>query len=88
MKEDKNRHSCFDWIQLFISISIPIAIAVYTILENNRDLAIATANRAQDLDIADNEQKDLILHECQKVLNKSIEKYGRNFNRSSPASLV
>lgn len=88
MKDHENRHSYFEWIQLFISFSIPVAIAVYTILENNRELSIATANRAQDLDIADNEQKDLILHECQKQLNKLIEKYGTNFNESSSISLV
>jgi len=89
MREDKKKHhSCFEWIQLFISISIPVAIAVYTVLQNNRDLAIATANRAQDLDIADNQQQDLIVQECLKTLGKLIEKYGIELNKNSSASLV
>lgn len=84
----KDRHSCFEWLQLFVSILIPVAIGVYTVLENNRDIAIAIENRIQDLEIADNEQKDRVLHECQKVLAKLIERYGQALNGSSAASLV
>jgi uncharacterized protein YjbI with pentapeptide repeats len=84
----KSNHSCFEWIQLFISISIPVAIAVYTVLENNRDLAIATHNRAQDLDIAYNQQQDLIIQECLKILSKAIETYGSEFNGSLSVSLA
>ncbi|CAF2497219.1 unnamed protein product [Rotaria sp. Silwood2] len=88
MEQKNNNHSCFGWIQLFISISIPIAIGVYTVLESNRDFAIANHNRKQDLDIADDQQKDQILHECQKTLSKLIEKYGTELNKSSSASLI
>jgi uncharacterized protein YjbI with pentapeptide repeats len=89
MKEDKKtNHSFFEWIQLCISISIPVTIAVYTILENKRELAIATRNRAQDLDIAYNQQQDLIFQECLTTLGKLIEKYGQELNESSSASLV
>ena len=87
-EKKKDRHSCFEWLQLFVSISIPVAIGVYTVLENNRDIAIAIENRIQDLEIADNEQKDRVLHECQKVLAKLIERYGQALNGSSAASLV
>ncbi|UJR20506.1 hypothetical protein I4U23_023634 [Adineta vaga] len=88
MKENKNATSCFDWLQLIIYICIPVAIAVYTVLENNRESAIAMANRAHDLHIADDEQKDLILNECQKVLSKLIEKHGTEFDPGSSTSLV
>ena len=88
MKEKKTGPSLFDWIQLIVSISIPVAIAVYTVLENNRELSIAIANREHDLDIADNEQKDFILNECQKVLNRLFEKYGTQFEPGSSASLI
>ncbi|CAF0855414.1 unnamed protein product [Rotaria sordida] len=88
MKEENNKYSCFEWIQLFVSISIPVAIGVYTVLQNNRDFAIANHNRKQDLDIADDQQQDLILHECQKTLSKLIEKYGTELNESSSAALV
>lgn len=88
MKQDHRSPICFDWIQLFISFSIPIVIGVYTLLENNRELAISSYNRAQDLQIADDQQKDLILHECQKTLAMLIDKYGTELNGSSSASLV
>ncbi|CAF5124341.1 unnamed protein product, partial [Rotaria sp. Silwood1] len=88
MQQENNNNSCFEWIQLFISISIPIAIGVYTILESKRDFAIETHNRKQDLYIADDQQKDLILYECQKTLSKLIENYGTKLNKSSSASLV
>jgi len=89
MTENKKRHhSCFQWIQLFVSISIPVAITVYTILENNRDLAIATNNRLQDLDIAYHQQQDLIVQECLKILSKLIEKHGPVLNESLSVSLA
>ncbi|CAF1291288.1 unnamed protein product [Rotaria sp. Silwood1] len=88
MQQENNNNSCFEWIQLFITISIPVAIGVYTILESKRDFAIETHNRKQDLYIADDQQKDLILHECQKTLSKLIEKYGTKLNKSSSASIV
>jgi len=89
MKNDeKNKHSCFQWIQLFISFSIPVVIAIYTVLENNRDLAIAVRNRAQDLEIADNQQKDTIIREYQKTISKLIENYGPQLNESESISLV
>ncbi len=51
-------------------------------------MAIATRNRAQDLDIAYNQQQDLIFQECLTTLGKLIEKYGQELNESSSASLV
>jgi hypothetical protein len=69
-KEKKNDHSYLEWIQFFISFSVPIATVVYTILENNRD---------EDLQIADNQQKDLILHEYQKTLSQLVENQNQLF---------
>jgi uncharacterized protein YjbI with pentapeptide repeats len=85
---EKNKHSCFEWIQLFISVSIPAMLAIYTVLGNNRDIAIANRNRAQDLQIADNQQKDIILHEYLKTISKLIENYGPQLNasRSAPSA--
>lgn len=77
-----------EWFQLFISISIPVAIAVYTVVENNRDLSIARRNREQNLSMGDNQRQDLVIQECLKIVTKLIEKYGSEFNRSSSISLV
>lgn len=87
-KKEKCKCSCFEWIQLVISFSIPAVIAIYTILENNRDLAIATHNRIQDLEIADNQQKDSILRDYQKTISKLIEKYGPQLNESESIILL
>lgn len=84
----KQKHSCFDWLQLVITFSTPVVIAVYTFLQDNRDLAIASHNREQDLNIADDQEKDTILRNCQKTLNKLIENYAISFNESTTASFV
>jgi hypothetical protein len=86
MKEEKKKYCCswFEWIQLIISISIPVAIAVYTILENNRDSAIAIQNRAQDLEIVYHRRQETIFQDCLKKLGKLVEE----LNRSSSAVLV
>jgi hypothetical protein len=89
MKVNENKKPLwFEWIQLIISFSVPAIIAIYTILENNRDLSIAARNRAQDLEIADNQQKDLILRDYQKTISKLIERYGPQLNGSTSTSLV
>lgn len=84
----KNKPTCFDWIQLLLGFCVPVAIVVYTILENNRDLAISTQNRNQDLSIADGQQQDAVLREYKKTLSRLVEKYGLFFNYSSTASLI
>ncbi|CAF3299067.1 unnamed protein product [Rotaria socialis] len=38
MKHENKDHSCFELVQLLISISIPIAIGIHTVLENNSKL--------------------------------------------------
>ncbi|CAF1439021.1 unnamed protein product [Adineta steineri] len=50
-------HSCFEWIQLIATISIPIIIAIYTILENKSNISIAAANSRKDIEIANNYQR-------------------------------
>ncbi|CAF1108709.1 unnamed protein product [Adineta ricciae] len=84
----KNKPTCFDWIQLLLTFCVPVAIVVYTILENNRDLAISTQHRNQDLSIADGQQQDTVLREYKKTLSRLVEKHGLFFNYSSSASLI
>ena len=88
MNNEQRKYSSFDWIQLIITASIPIILSIYTIIENNRELTIATRNRIQDLEIAENEQKDKILQECQHRLTKLVENYGIHFENNSVASLI
>jgi uncharacterized protein YjbI with pentapeptide repeats len=85
---EKKKPSCFQWIQLIISFSVPATIAIYTILESNRELSIAARHRAQDLEIADNQQKDLILRDYETMISKLIQRYGPQLNRSTSTSLV
>jgi hypothetical protein len=42
----------FEWIQLLVTFSVPVAIALYSFLQNNSEQAIALANREKDLEIA------------------------------------
>ena len=44
--------TCFEWIQLLVTFSVPLAIALYTFLQNNNEQSIALANREKDLEIA------------------------------------
>jgi uncharacterized phage-associated protein len=76
-KENHQHHTCFEWLQLIITFSIPVVLAVYTVLRDNRSLEIASRNRAQDLQISDE-----ILRDCQKTISKLIEKYGIQLNRT------
>ena len=87
-KENQQRQTCFDWLQLIITFSIPVVLAVYTVLHDNRAVEIASHNRAQDLEISDNQHKDAVLRDCQKTISKLIEKYGIQLNRTQSASLV
>src|SRR5438874_46311 len=87
MKKE-NHHSYFEWLQLIITFSIPIAIVVYTILQDNRNSVISSNNRKQDINIADNQQKNIILRNCKKTINKLIEKYGIQLNGTPSASLA
>lgn len=88
MKSSKQNSTLFELVQLFISISIPVTIGVYTILENNRELSIATRNRQQDLALNNLRKQNFILREFQKTLNKLIETYGIDFDENSSVSLV
>ncbi|UJR18939.1 hypothetical protein I4U23_022069 [Adineta vaga] len=73
-KSLKKSHSWFDWIQLIATISVSIAIAIYTIyqdksqtriaIENRqKDHEIAQENRVQDLEIALDQQRENTLNE-------------------------
>lgn len=84
-KENHQHHTCFQWLQLIITFSIPVVI---TVLQDNRDLEIASSNRAQDIDISNDQHRDSILRDCQQTISKLIEKYGIQLNRTQSASLV
>ena len=43
------QHSFFEWIQLIATICIPIIIAIYTIIDNNKKESIAAADRRKDM---------------------------------------
>ncbi|CAF1932775.1 unnamed protein product, partial [Rotaria magnacalcarata] len=72
MKHEDKDHSCFELVQLLISICILIATGIYTVLENN----------------SDSQKKDLILRECQKILSKVIERYGTELEENTPGHLL
>ena len=48
----EKRRPYFDWIQLIATIWIPIAIAIYTIVENKSNESIAESNRLKDTQLA------------------------------------
>jgi hypothetical protein len=52
----RRRHLCLELIQLIAAIWIPIIIAIYTVVENNSNLSIATSNRLKDIEIANMSQ--------------------------------
>jgi hypothetical protein len=51
-KKKKKSRSWFECGQLLVGLLVPIAIAVYTVIQYNNDQAIAQENRRQDLEIA------------------------------------
>ena len=53
----KRGHTCFEWTQLIATISIPIIIAIYTIIENNSNVSIAADNSRKDIEIANNNRR-------------------------------
>ncbi|UJR34623.1 hypothetical protein I4U23_027400 [Adineta vaga] len=53
----KRGHSWFEWTQLIATISIPIIIAIYTIIENNSNVSIAADNSRKDIEIANNNRR-------------------------------
>jgi uncharacterized protein YjbI with pentapeptide repeats len=56
----RKSHSLFEWAQLIATISVPIAIAIYTVLHNGNETQIATENRQKDREIArESRVKDL-----------------------------
>ncbi|CAF1592413.1 unnamed protein product [Rotaria sp. Silwood1] len=55
--QKKNHHSWFEWAQLFIYLSIPVVIIIYTVIQNNNDISIAEKNRRQDLEIDERRHK-------------------------------
>lgn len=89
----------FEWIQLLVTFSVPVAIALYTFLQNNNEQSIALANRekdleiarqqrAQDLQLADDQQKANILAVYETFLVSHLNQYGMNLDGSSSARFV
>lgn len=64
-KKDKTRrNSFFDCAQLFAQLSITVAIAVYAVVQSDRDQQIAQDNRLQDILLAnETRNKDLTIAE-------------------------
>ncbi|CAF3356327.1 unnamed protein product [Rotaria sp. Silwood1] len=99
-KENKHRSSrFFECIQLLAAFLVPIAIAVYTFVQNDNDQAIALANRekdleiaqnqrAQDLQIAEDQQKANILAAYETFLVDHLNRYGMTLNGSTSARFV
>jgi uncharacterized protein YjbI with pentapeptide repeats len=52
IKRRRRRYTCFEWTQLIATISIPLIIGIYTIVENRNSTIIADANRRSELEIA------------------------------------
>lgn len=86
----------FDCAQLVIALFVPLAIIIYTIIQNNTDLSIAKENRLQDLKIADEyRQQEIMLsndeHEEATLiryfnsLGKLLEKNGNLENQTNIA---
>lgn len=104
-EEEEQKHSkprrikVMAWCQLLISFLVPVAIAVYTFVENRSDQAIALANREkdlqiareqrqQDLQIADDQQKAMILASYENFLVEHLNEYGMTLNGSDSARYV
>ena len=88
------RRFWFDCAQLIIALFIPLAIIAYTVLHNNTEMAIARANRLQDLKIADerhehdvnlaeDEQEEKALVHYFDSLGKLLEKDEQLINQTN-----
>jgi uncharacterized protein YjbI with pentapeptide repeats len=89
----KKSHSWFEWVHLIATISVPIAIAIYTVVQNSSEARIATKNirkdreiaqasRAKDLDIALDQQRENTLVEYTNFLAKLLSEGGMMLNKS------
>jgi uncharacterized protein YjbI with pentapeptide repeats len=92
-------NSWFAWVQLVATLSIPLAIAIYTVMQDSsvrsialatrhKDLEIAAENRAKDERLADDQQKENILVEYQSFLLKILLDNNTNLDMSASVSLV
>ncbi|CAF3800976.1 unnamed protein product [Rotaria socialis] len=76
-----NSHSWFEWIQLIATICVPVAIGIFTIIQNQsqseqqrNNLKIAAENRLKDIEIADyNREKDRWLADDQQKENILVD---------------
>ncbi|CAF3663161.1 unnamed protein product, partial [Rotaria sp. Silwood1] len=87
----KKTRSWFDWAQLIIAFSVPVAITVYTIFQTKNEAIIAEQNRIQDLSISEknrlsdialsqDDQREAILVEYLNSVGKLLDKYGMTLN--------
>ncbi|CAF0846014.1 unnamed protein product [Adineta steineri] len=95
----KSKCSIFALLQLLATLSVPLAIGLYTIVhktnesdlarQNRRkDLDIAGGNRAKDESIANEVRKENILVEYQNSLAKILLDHGMTLNGSVSARFV
>jgi uncharacterized protein YjbI with pentapeptide repeats len=79
--EKKKCRSFIDWAKLLISLSIPLAIVVYTIIENQNESSIAAQNRKQDFEIEERRREQDI-----RLANES--RYQEASEQQQEATLV
>ncbi|CAF1037614.1 unnamed protein product [Adineta steineri] len=98
-KSEKRKCSNIEWVQILIGLFVSIAITVYTIIQTNNENSIAEENRRQDADlanqtrlndiaIADNREKELILNNYLKFLTESFEKDVLNLPPLDPIRFI
>ncbi|CAF1053321.1 unnamed protein product [Adineta steineri] len=101
LKEKSGKRKCsnIEWAQILIGLFVSIAITVYTIIETNNENSIAEENRRQDADlanqtrlndisIADNREKELIMNNYLKFLTEILEKDIFNISSLHPTRFV
>ena len=78
----KRRYTCFEWTQLIATICIPIVIAVYTIIDNNRNTSIADLNRRKDIEIANiSRRSELEIAQANRLNEIEIAEQSRQKDR-------
>ena len=98
-KKKSNYPTCFEWIQILVTFSVHVAIALYTFVQNNNDQTIALANREKDLEIARcqriqdlqitaDQQRANILAAYESFLVDHLNKYGMDLGENSSARFV
>ena len=95
----KTELSVIKFLEILISLAIPVTITIYTILQDTRQLDIAREDRRQDADlanqtrwndlyIADENLKDSLLNGYHDFLASLLERNGMNLDKDPSARLI